>query len=66
MLEGGLGEYLGGYMQDQQYALPEYQPTYRHGYAAQRPRINAVSETWLGDTVDFYDILINTILVTAF
>ncbi|XP_027237576.1 uncharacterized protein [Penaeus vannamei] len=41
MLEGGLGEYLGGYMQDQQYALPEYQPTYRHGYAAQRPRINA-------------------------
>lgn len=65
MLEGGLGEYLGGYMQDQQYALPEYQPTYRHGYAAQRPRINAVSEMWLGDTVDFYDILINTILVTA-
>lgn len=62
VLEGGLGEYLGGYMQDQQYALPEYQPTYRHGYAAQRPRINAVSEIWLDTTVDFCVITFNMVL----
>lgn len=65
MLEGGLGEYLGGYVQDQQYALPEYQPTYRHGYAAQRPRINAVSETWLDATVDFCGVFVTTALVIA-
>ncbi|XP_068218777.1 uncharacterized protein [Palaemon carinicauda] len=42
LMDGSLSEYLGGYVQDQPYELPEYQPAYRNEYATQqRPRINA-------------------------
>ncbi|XP_064090397.1 uncharacterized protein LOC135204222 [Macrobrachium nipponense] len=42
VMDDSLSEYLGGYVQDQPYELPEYQPAYRHEYATQqRPRINA-------------------------
>ncbi|KAK8729543.1 hypothetical protein OTU49_008534, partial [Cherax quadricarinatus] len=40
LLDAGLGDYLLGYTDDQ-YVLPEYTPSKRYTYAAQRPRINA-------------------------
>ncbi|XP_042241646.1 uncharacterized protein LOC121879127 isoform X2 [Homarus americanus] len=39
-LDGGLGDYLMGYTDDEQYALPQYEPNKRYAFAAQRPRIN--------------------------
>lgn len=53
MMDYNLGDYLGGYTQDQQYGVPEYEPSPRYTYAAQRPRINAVSETRMACSLDF-------------
>lgn len=41
VMDSNLADYLGGYVQDQQYGLPEYQPAYRHEYVPERQRINA-------------------------
>ncbi|KAK8392953.1 hypothetical protein O3P69_013167 [Scylla paramamosain] len=54
--DAGLVDYLGGYPMDDQYAVPEYDPTTRYTYAAQRPRINKEAvAAWL--TAAFDDIL---------